>query len=626
MVENVSLRVEVRMRSGRSEAFGPFPLGTAAAAEGEAARVRVGDSAPHQVTVTPAAGDRVVSVEYLMRAPMANFEGVIVPDSGRWFMNLQHVTAFWKFGRSAKSRIEDVKVPLYLFTGRDQAVTLAMGVIGELVETDFRLLEPTSNRALNVHTRGVEIGIRRGTDEYPLSIESADGSFTEHLYVLAGDDKRSGFGPWTSVLREYGEHTRRILGLADRLTPGALDPFWCSWTDWDSSEIGTEMVLRNVEAGLAAGINNFIIDDGWFGPGLDSPYETALNIGDWTADPAKFADMPALAARIGELGGRAIIWCAPHAVGPAAACYPDRLRLLQATGSADPILGETRFYSLCFQCAEARETMIEVCVGLARDFGFQGAKYDLFNWIPDIECRSPLHEHDLDSMLAGLRVVLAEADRRVREFVPDYVVELKQNYGTPLLSAYGSCMRAGDAPYDPRSNFLRTLHVQAYTPFALNDYQTFDETDGPEGVAVAALMMLAAGIPAYGTDLAALPQDETAVLTWIHGLYRENRDAFTRYRNADDPTHTVLRAAGDERDLVFVLAPATTCRITRPTLVFNAGFADEITVRAPGDGFRYDVLTCAGRPVAMDQRHLGGSVAIPVPAGGSIRLRQATGE
>jgi alpha-galactosidase len=620
MSESVSLRIEVRFHSGRTERFGPLMLGHAVTGRGESASVSLDASLPYQVTITPAAGERIASVEYLMRAPMANFESVIVPDSGRWFMNLQHVTAFWKFGRAAKSRIDDVKVPLYLFTGRDQSVVLAMGVIGDLLETDFRLLEPTSNRALNVHTRAVEVGIRRGTDEYPLTLT---GELVEHLYVRSGGTP-SRYGPWTSVLRDFSEAHRRIHGLADRLTPGALDPFWCSWTDWDSSQIGEDMVLRNVGAGLEAGIRNFIIDDGWFGPGLDSPYETALNIGDWKPDPAKFPDLPALAAKIGALGARAIIWCAPHAVGPAATCYPERAALLQADGSGAPVLGETRFYSLCFLCAQAREVMVEVCVRLARDYGFHGAKYDLFNWIPDVECRSPLHRHDIGSMLAGLRLVLAEADRRVREFAPGYIVELKQNYGTPALSMYGSCMRAGDAPYDPRSNFLRTLHIQAYTPFALNDYQTFDRGDGPEDVAVAALMMLAAGIPAYGADLTALPRDALAVLTWIHGLYRENRDAFTAYRTADDTAQTVLRAAGRERDLVFVLTPATACRISRPSLVFNAGYAREITVSAPS-GFAYDVLTCAGRPLTTRQRQLGGSVAISVPPGGCVMFWREAG-
>lgn len=116
---------------------------------------------------------------------MGNFEHVIAPDSGRWFMNMMHVTGFWKFGRHARSRIDDIKVPLYLFTGADGHVKEAMGVIGALIETDFELHEPVSNRALNVHTRGVEVGIRRGTDDYPLSPRrlDADGSLSEQIYV-----------------------------------------------------------------------------------------------------------------------------------------------------------------------------------------------------------------------------------------------------------------------------------------------------------------------------------------------------------------------------------------------------------------------------------------------------------
>ena len=145
-------------------------------------------------------------------------------------------------------------------------------------------------------------------------------------------------------------------------------------------------------------------------------------------------------------------------------------------------------------------------------------------------------------------------------------------------------------------------------------------------MAVAALMMLAAGIPAYGADLTALPPGKLAVLAWVHRVYAENRDAFTAYRTADDAAHSVLRASGPERDLVFVLAPATACRLSRPSLVFNAGYAQEITVRAPAGGFSYDVLTCTGHPLATGQRHPGGPVTIPVPAGGCITVRQETND
>lgn len=620
------MRLIVRLESGEEREFGPFALGTAADAVDAGMSVGISATAPYRVTARPPAGERIASVEYLLRAPIGNFDEVVPPDSGRWFMNLMHVTGFWKFGRLARSRINDVKVPLYMFTGRDQNVELAMGVVGTLVETDLRLLEPVSNRALNVHTGGVEVSIRRGTEDYPLprSASAADGSLTEHVYLLTRPEEGS-HGPWMNVLRDFSERTRDLSGLDDRIVAESFEPFWCSWTDWASDDIGAEMVLENVRIGLDVGVRNFIIDDGWFGPGLDTAYETPLNIGDWKPDPEKFPDMPGLVRRVGAMGARAVIWCAPHAVGPAADCFADRRRLLMAPGSGEPVLGETQFYSLCFMNAEARGVMADVCLRLVQEYGFHGAKYDLFNWIPDLRCESPHHEHDLDSMLTGLRMMLADADRRTREVSPDYIVELKQNYGTVSLTPYGTCTRAGDAPFDPRSNFLRTLHVQSYTPTAINDYQTFGPRDTPQDIAVAVIVMLAAGIPAYGADFSSLSDEGKDVLRWHHRLYAENMSGFLRYRTADNTSHSVLRAAADERDVVFVLQPATSCRIHRPAVVLNGGYATRLTVEAPDAGLCFTVLSPTGEPLAAGREHPGGSLAIDVPPGGSIAFETAAG-
>ncbi|MET9730531.1 alpha-galactosidase [Streptomyces sp. NPDC006458] len=613
--------------------MGPFALGEAAHLVQDGTEVRVSATAPYRVDVRPPAGRRTVSVEYRLRAPMGNFDEVVPPDSGRWFMNLMHVTGFWKYGRQARSRIDDVKVPLYMFTGRDGNVELAMGVIGDLVETDLNLLEPVSNRALNVHTGGVEVSIRRGTEDYPLprsatradgsdGSDSSDGVLTEHVYLLTRPEKGS-HGPWLDVLRDFSERTRTLFGLQDRLVAESFEPFWCSWTDWASDDIGQDMVLENIEIGLDVGVRNFIIDDGWFGPGLDTAYETPLNIGDWQPDPVKFPDMPGLVRRAESLGARVVIWCAPHAVGPAARCFADRRHLLIGPESGEPVLGETQFYSLCFMNAEARAVMADICVRLAREYGFHGAKYDLFNWVPDLRCESPHHEHDLDSMLTGLRLMLEEADRRTHAVAPDYIVELKQNYGTAFLTPYGTCMRAGDAPFDPRTNFLRTLHAQAYTPAALNDYQTFGPGDSPEDVAVAVISMMAAGIPAYGTDFARLSDEAKDVLRWYHRIRDDNSSGFLRHRTADDASHRVLRAAADERDVVFVLQPSTACRVDRPALVLNGGYTTRLTVDAQSTGLRFAVLSPTGERLTAERGHPGGPLTIDVPPGGAVVLEAA---
>lgn len=615
-----AVRVRVLLRSGREQEHGPFPLGFPALSRTAKGTVVLGDTGPFAVRVEPPDDDQLAGVEYVVRVPMGNFEHVIAPDSGRWFMNTMHVTGFWKYGRSAASRIGDVKTPLYIFTGADGGTAAAIGVVGGLVETDFELIEPESGRALNVHTRGVTVRFRRGAGAAPLhdGVLDATGALEERLYVPTAPSRAS----WVETLREFSEHTRTSAGEADRHDAAAFDPFWCSWVDWASDDINEEMVVENVRIGVDVGIRNFIIDDGWFGPGLDTGYSTPLNIGDWTPDPAKFPDMPRLVRRIGELGGRAIIWCAPHAVGPAARCRPERLSLLQADESGEPVIGETQFASLCFRSPAAREVMVEICRGLAVDYGFGGAKYDLFNWIPDVRCRSPFHEHDTVSMIDGLQRMLRDADVAVRRVQPDYVVELKQNYGTPLLSAYGSCMRAGDAPFDPRTNFLRTMHVQAYTPNALNDYQTFAPGDGPREAAVAVITMLAAGIPAYGSDLARQPPETRDVLRWHHRLYTEKRAAFTGHRRPDDAALTSVRASGPEHDVVMLTGSASSVAITRPSTILNGGRNDVLLLTGVPDDATLCIRDIDGQRL-HEMAAKAGTTTVHVPIGGSVEVQAA---
>ncbi|MEK8172213.1 hypothetical protein NKH77_31860 [Streptomyces sp. M19] len=155
----------------------------------------------------------------------------------------------------------------------------------------------------------------------------------------------------------------------------------------------------------------------------------------------------------------------------------------------------TRFHALCLRSPGAREIMARACAGMLAAYDFDGFKYDLFNWLPVEPCRSEQHEHDTESSVAGLHRTMEAIDRATHAVKPRHIVEMKQNYGTPHFAGFGTMMRAGDAPYAPETNFLRTMHVQGYTSPALADYQTFTEDDTAVDVGLMVIRMLAAGIP-----------------------------------------------------------------------------------------------------------------------------------
>ncbi|PWV95918.1 melibiase [Paenibacillus cellulosilyticus] len=622
------LKVAVRMHSGKSVEFHAIQFGQANQYEENGVKLTVGDKLPFSICAQPLDSDRVRSIEFTFYTDIRNYHSVIVPDSGRWFFNSSRVVSFWRNFRELQTGVDDTKLSLLLFTGKDRYTALAVGVIGENYETAYKLIEPESNRALNVHTGYIVYQFKRGTDKYPIpdriSQQHDDGSITEYIYYRRMSTSESEKQPWMMTIREFTNFQRSLYSLQDPVVNESLHPIWCTWADWHSNDITSDVILDNVRAGVELGITNYIIDDGWFGPGLDNDYSVPLNIGDWEPDPDKIPDMVELVKSIKNYGAKPIIWCAPHAVAAAAECYPERKRLLIADESGNPILNPTQFYSLCFMNEEARNAMADICIKFIDKWDFDGAKYDLFNWVPNVPCCNPDHQHDVTTMLEGLEKTLALIEERTRERKPAYIVELKQNYGTPFFSRYGTMMRAGDGPFDPESNFLRTLFIQGYTPYALNDYQIITGSETPEDTAVAVIKMIAAGIPAYSVNFTKLSPNQLEVIRHLNRWYLERLNYFHNNRIPQDADANVITIAGDDVDIVFAVNSGGIIELKRDTLVLNGTYNEQITVRmaaAHSVSLHKKMTDCYGTVVEEEScQHAGEYITTSILPGGMLQI------
>ena len=618
---SAKLEVNVILRSGQSVRFDRFEPLRAFSAVKDGVRLLVGAGCPAAVTVTPPAGQRVASIEYNLFTDIRNYHKVIIPESGRWYINMMQMVSFWRFAKD--SSVNDVKMPLYIFTGQDLNMALAFGVIGRSYETEFKTLEPQVNRALIAYMRRLSMQIKRGTQLYPIpdSIAAAgDGSITEYLYFRTGADAPG--EPWLLTLRDFAAHQKRIYRLPDVGCQAALAPLWCSWTDWFSDDVTDQVMLASVREGVKLGIRNFIIDDGWFGPGLDSDFSVQLNIGDWEADPAKIPDMPALVKGIRDLGGVPMIWCAPHAVAPHANRFGERKKYLIAGADGQPVMTANKFHSLCFMCPQARELMADICAGFITRWDFDGAKYDLFNCVPNQRCQNAEHGHDVSSMVEGLELTLKRIDEKSRAIKPDYIVELKQNYATPFLSRYGSMTRAGDTPYNTEGNFLRTLYVQGYTPFSINDYQTITNDDSPQDAACVVLKMMAVGIPTYSIDFDRLCQANKDVIARYNLWYLENLKAFMGYRIPLDGENNAFKLPADGQDFYFLVNDGGPLMLERSAVVLNATYARDLFVRLPRAGqANISTFDCFGKPAGRQRLQGAGWKHINVLPGGMVHIR-----
>ena len=175
--------------------------------------------------------------------------------------------------------------------------------------------------------------------------------------------------------------------------------------------------------------------------------------------------------------------------------------------------------------------------------------------------------------------------KKVRQAKPDYIVEMKQNYGGSKLATYGTMMRAGDTPYCPEGNFLRTAYIQSYTPYAANDYQTITNYDTMESAAKIIIKMLAVGIPTYSMNLAELDQEKKDLIRFLNYWYIENiveKENFKR--TAMGGMLSVWRAGNAQEDLYFAINGAKEVVVEgKDFQLLNASMYPEIIVRAEAD-------------------------------------------
>ncbi len=558
--------------------------------------------------------DQIKSVEYKFVLEMKNYSKVIAPDSGRWFLKNTSLIDFWKNCKEFSSNIGDIKLPLFMFLKDDCYVGSAVGIIGVNLETEFKVLEPESNRALNVHTGHITLEIARGNDYYPLGINE----YRENLFYYHAVDKDQ--KSWMSVQRDFSELQREIYGIKEQFLRNALEPMWCSWVDWDSKDISTDMLLTNVKAGVELGIKNFIIDDGWYGNGLDSDYMTDMDIGDWEPDPKKIPDMKALVNQAHQLGARLFIWCAPHAVAQKSQAFQKNYDFLIADENGKAIINEPQYYSYCFQCPQAREIMSDICAKLIEKWGFDGSKYDLFNWVPNVPCKNPNHKHDVNSMIKGFEKTLELIHKKTKQIKPEHMVELKQNYGTIFNMRYGNLMRAGDSPFDLETNYQRTLHIQSYTSYALNDYQTFTANDTQENVACIIIKMLAAGVPSYGMNFDKLSCDVKKVVKYYNNLYSYNLDSFRNNRIPLDPNYKVMFMNGLETDYIFLLSQSKLAEFEKDTLIFNGSYKKKVFLKNKKKANYFAVIKDCTGVVVNKKSYQNDLEEVEIPIGGNIQI------
>ncbi|WP_406451624.1 alpha-galactosidase [Streptomyces sp. NBC_01622] len=148
-----------------------------------------------------------------------------------------------------------------------------------------------------------------GYDESGLLSLAAGESFTTPLFAALWSD--AGFGGASRTWHDY--QRTYVIPDADRDRPVLYN----SWeaTQFDISEEQQEVLAQRA---AAAGVELFVVDDGWFGARTSD----RAGLGDWTPNPDRFpAGLKPLADRVHSLGMQFGIWVEPEMINPDSDLY-----------------------------------------------------------------------------------------------------------------------------------------------------------------------------------------------------------------------------------------------------------------------------------------------------------------
>lgn len=551
------------------------------------------------------------NISFDVTIPLLNYHQVIIPDCGRNYALEMNPLSLW--GKTHKVSAPNYGHPLIVLTDQTGRAVSTIGMLNCSKEVSVECIEPgrSDRYTLVAYSGKLTLRFKVPSEDFKYGKTK---NICESLYF--GKPSMS----WFHALRDYTDVYKERKNIEYTIENQAYGPAWCSWTAWLSSDMDQELVWKNAQEAKKLGIKNILIDDGWFGPGLDVD-GVKLNIGDYYPDETNFPDLPGLVEKIQSIGSKAILWVAPLACA-------EHSKLMQKASdmlircNRDYQVTSNGFYNLCPCHKPARDYICSEVVRMVKEYGVDGFKHDLYNCLPITACDAD-HQHDTDSMVEGLNKLMSEIWTTLRKVKPNGILELKQNYGNVDAARFGSCVRAGDTPYDIDLNLMRSFYAQAYAGVVWNDYLAWSRYETCEDLGRMLIKMITAGVPSFSVDLLNLPQSHKTVLgNWL-GYYNRHIPLWKCQRQPQDTELKVWQIDTGEHLWVSVAGNSDRINLFKRRLITisNAGHTDKLKIRLPESlQCQARTFTCMGTINGPEEIDLCDHGFIYVPGGGRVEI------
>jgi alpha-galactosidase len=436
-------------------------------------------------------------------------------------------------------------------------------------------------------------------------------------------------GTLAAALRELRDWFALLPGGAPLPVPEfGRTPVYSTWYAF-TQDVDAAAVER--EAALAAelGCGQLFLDDGWQ---LHANGRGYAGCGDWRPDPDKFPDLRTHVETVRALGLRYTAWIAPLLLGARSQAHQrwSRFAPHRSHGLDCRILDPRH--------AEVRDHVVRTCREVVDVHGLDGLKIDfldeatVYTGAPIPEELGPGYVHDVGQAMALLLTRLREELRDLRG--DEFVIELRQRYTGPAMTAYGNLLRAVDCPADALANRIRTLDIGLIAPGGAvhSDMLMWDPQEAPEALARQVHGALFA-VPQISARLSELSAAHRETLAFWLATWQRLSPALTggtlEPGRPDELYPQVTARHGDQ----WVAVSYTDRPVALPTepwhtlTLVNASTADRLLLEVSGAPrrVRLDVCDAAGHPQPPLTLELdAGLHSVAVPPSGLCQVTEDT--
>ncbi|RKE17398.1 glycoside hydrolase family 36 protein [Streptomyces sp. TLI_171] len=451
-------------------------------------------------------------------------------------------------------------------------------------------------------------GVSEETDRYVVHLHLAP-SERPHRVLFA--PRAPGVAAALRPLRAW----YRARTAAMPVPEAARLPLWCTWYAYNQQVTAAE-VERQTRLAAELGFGAAILDDGWQRHAHGRGY---AGVGDWLPDRDKFPDLTAHVAAVRGTGLRYLAWIAPLLLGPQADCHaawaPYATRPAGVPGAH--VLDPRR--------PEVRAHVVDTCVRLVREHGFDGLKLDFLD-------EAMVYAEDGGAELGPALVRLLTELRTALEAVrPELLLELRQPYVGPAMAEFGNLLRSFDCPADTTANRVRTLDTALLAAGgAVHSDPLLWAADAPVETAARNLISTLHAVPQVSVRLDALPAEHLDALRFWLAQWRALRpqllDGVVEPGRPDE-LYPLVESVADGVRVVDVhgelAVPYTPGEFTETVLV-NGSAADRVVMDVRGGPAPTEMAVHApdGRMIDRIRTVLTpGLHSVPVPRTGLARIR-----